>query len=190
MAETPRRDDDVTLLLHAAKDGDPSAAEHVLELIWDELRSMARSALAGEAAATIEPTAMVNECFVRLVGEDGCRFESRVHFFRTAAMCMRRLLVDRARSAKRQKRGGEAERLTLDSRDLAPDERPGDYLALDVALEKLKGLDGRKHDVVMLRFFAGLTVEDTAECLEISAATVKSDWAFARAWLQSELEAA
>ena len=181
-------DDQLTLLLQAAHDGDTDAAAAALQVIWGELRAVASRELAVEANSTLEPTALVHECFVRLVGEEGCRFESRLHFFRTAASCMRRLLIDRARAAARFKRGGQAKRLTLDSRDLAPDENPEQFLALDVALELLQKRDERKHEVVMLRFFAGLTVNDTAEAMGISRATVKADWAFARAWLQDELE--
>ena len=187
---SPEPSQNLTKLLEAAHDGDTDAGAAVLELIWDDLRAVAGREVAAEQDSTLEPTALVHECFVRLVGEDGCRFESRVHFFRTAANCMRRLLIDRARAAKRLKRGGDAEKLTLDTRDLAPDRNPEEFLALDVALEKLGARDARKHEIVMLRFFAGLTVEETARCLEISPATVKADWAFARAWLQSELESA
>jgi RNA polymerase sigma factor (TIGR02999 family) len=181
---------ELTLLLHAARDGDSVAAERALDLIWSDLRAIAGRAVDGEYEATLEPTAMVHECFVRLVGKDGCHFESRVHFFRTAASCMRRLLIDRARAAARLKRGGGGERLTLDSRDLAPGRRPDDFLALEVAMERLQALDQRKHEVVMLRFFAGLTLRETAECMNVSASTVKADWLFARAWLQRELESA
>ena len=190
MPDNPSPTEDLTLLLQAANDGDSVAAERALDLIWGDLRAIAGRAVDGEYESTLEPTAMVHECFVRLVGKNGCRFESRVHFFRTAASCIRRLLIDRARAAARLKRGGDVERLTLDSRDLAPHRQPEDFLALEVAMEKLQALDERKHEVVMLRFFAGLTVSDTAECMNVSTSTVKADWLFARAWLQKELESA
>lgn len=181
---------DITALLEAARAGDGAAADRALSAIWGQLQSLASRHLAAERGATIEPTAMVHECFVRLIGQNETPFANRGHFFRLAASCMRRLLIDRARTAKRLKRGGEAHRLTLDSRDLAPEDHADEFLALEVAMEKLKNVDERKHEVVMLRFFAGLTVDDTAACLEVSSATVKSDWAFARAWLQNELESA
>lgn len=189
MSRSSSSNSEITQLLQAAHEGDAAATERALDLVWNELRSMAGHVV-DQDATTLEPTAMVNECFVRLVGKDRCQFESRVHFFRTAASCMRRLLIDRARAATRLKRGGRGDPLTLDSRDLAPHRQPEDFLALEVAMERLQALDERKHEVVMLRFFAGLTVRDTAECMHVSESTVKSDWLFARAWLQKELESA
>ncbi|MCA9321189.1 MAG: sigma-70 family RNA polymerase sigma factor [Planctomycetes bacterium] len=180
--------DDLTTLLEAAHGGCARSAERALEMVWAQLRQLAARQLDHEQHATLEPTALVDEVWFKLAGEGAPRYESRKHFFHTAARCMRRMLVDRARAASRQKRGGGQALLTLDSHQLSPERQSEDLLALDEAMTRLERRDPRKHEVVLLRFFAGLTVEETAKCLEVSAATVKDDWSFARAWLQAEIE--
>ena len=181
---------DLTGLLRAAGDGDTDAAERVLPLIYEELKSLARVHLARQGNdLTLEPTGLVNEAYYRLLGKSPSgEWDNRGHFFGAAARCMRQILVDQARHASRQKRGGDRRRLTLDSRNVAPFAQGEDLLALDDALNGLKSLDTRKFDVVMLRFFAGLTIDETATSLGIAPATVKADWSFARAWLHSEIQ--
>ncbi len=189
----------VTLLIESAGKGDPKAAEALLPLIYDELRKLAASNMAKEegcgAAQTLQPTALVHEAYLRLIGPDqadGTHWNSRGHFFGAAAIAMRRILIDRARARGRQKRGGGRSRLDLREDAVAAsaesDEQSDQILALDAALTRLEALDERKARVVMLRYFAGLSIEQTAAALDVAPATVKTDWAFARAWLSREIE--
>ena len=180
----------VTHLLDSARRGDEAAAADLLPIVYEELRRLARSRLAREpAGATLQATALVHEAYVRLVGDEPQRFENRAHFFGAAARAMRRVLVERARSRGRLKRGGENERISLSDVSMASDGglSPVDLLALDEALDRLAAYDNRKSDVVSLRFFAGLEIEEVAAALRVSPATVKTDWAYARAWLHREL---
>jgi RNA polymerase sigma factor (TIGR02999 family) len=186
----------VTVLMDAAAaggDGGRLATERLFPLVYDELRRMAAALMVGERAPhTLQPTALVNEAYLRLVGPRDVSWQSRAHFFGAAALAMRRILIDRARHVRATRpRAGpiENESLlpTLDSK--VPQERAAeDLLALDSALESLLDRDVRQHDVVMLRFFAGLTLEQTAEALGLSPSTVKNEWAWARAWLMREIE--
>jgi RNA polymerase sigma factor (TIGR02999 family) len=187
---TPPARSDVTLLLEGAGRGDPRASQALLPLVYDELRRLAERRLAREpAGATLQATALVHEAWLRLVGDDGAPGDwgSRGHFFGAAAQAMRRILVERARARRAVKRGGGAARVTLAEDAWAAPVPDEDLLALDEALERLSARDERKARVVLLRHFAGLTVEETAAALGVSPATVKSDWAFARAWLAREL---
>lgn len=183
----------VTQLLHAMADGEASAdaSERLLELVYDELRQLARSKMGRVASGqTLQPTALVHEAYVRLVGPGGkdVRWDNRRHFFGAAAIAMRNILVDHARHRRRLKRGGDRKRVDLHEGDvIAMPETSFDMIELDEALRRLAVLDERKCDVVMLRFFAGLTIEDCAEVMEVSTATVDRWWAFARAWLHREL---
>ncbi len=180
----------VTQLLELAGSGDSRANEELLPLVYDELRRLARSQLKNEPTGqTLQATALVHEAYMRLVGDADVRWENRAHFFGAAARAMRRILVDRARHRGRQKRGGDRERVELG--DHAADSPTGggtDLVALDGALARLEAEDPRKAEVVMLRYFAGLSIEETASALSLSTATVKNEWAFARAWLKRELE--
>ena len=184
---------DVTILLRMASDGDSQAAADLLPLVYEELRRLARSKMSRErdagAGQTLQPTALVHEAYMRLLGPDGAqlRWEGRAHFFGAAARAMRRILVERARSRGRVKRGGGNARVALADDALAVEPPGDDLLALDEALERLEQRDRRKAEVVMLRFFAGLTIEEIAAALSVSPATVKNDWTFARAWLHREL---
>lgn len=177
----------VTVLLEAAGRGDPSAGERLLPLVYEELRKLAASRLArepgGGAGFTLEPTALVHEAYLRLVGPGDVKWSGRGHFFGAAALAMRRILVDRARSRK----GARGRRVEVEVESLAAEPEAGEMLAIDEALSKLERVDKRKYDVVMLRYFTGLGVEESAEALGISPATVKNDWAFARAWLRREV---
>lgn len=189
-APTPpvRSPHEVTLLLNAAGAGDPKASAELLPLVYEELRRLARARLGAEAPGqTLQPTALVHEAYIRLVGDVDLQWNSRGHFFGAAALAMRRILVERARHRKRMKHGGGRRRVELREDAMVSEPAPDDLLALDDALDKLAALDERKSRVVMLRYFAGLSIEETAAALEVSPATVKADWAFSRAWLHRAL---
>lgn len=189
-AQPDRRDGgDVTRLLRAWSDGDESAFERVLPLVYEELHRMAARYLVGERSTiSLQTTALVNELCVRLLGWDPVRWQNRGHFYGVSARMMRRVLVDIARRRRAGRRGGpDALRVPLD--DLAANEPTADLLAIDMALELLASEDPRKARVVELRFFGGLTVEETAEALQVSVRTVHTDWAVARAWLFRTLSA-
>jgi RNA polymerase sigma factor (TIGR02999 family) len=182
------RNPPLTHLLERAEAGDPAAASAILPLVYEELRKLAHAWMAREPAGhTLQPTALVHEAYLRLLGNGDVRWGGRRHFFAAAANAMRRILVERARRVATKKRGGGGARIPLEEADLRIPEEPEDVIALDAALERLMQADRRKYDVVMLRFFSGLTIEETARVLDVSAATVKSDWSFARAWLLKEI---
>lgn len=185
---------DVTLLLNAIGKGDEGAAAKLLPLVYEELRKLAHARMASEAAGqTLEPTALVHEAYMRLVDAQGKspKWDGRGHFFGAAALAMRRILVERARHRKRLKHGGGRQRVDLHSSAAATDGGDGtDLIALDEAMEKLEKLDKRKYEVVMLRYFAGLSIEETAAALSLSPATIKNEWSFARAWLHREMSGA
>ena len=175
-------------ILTAADDGDPTTAEKLLPLVYEELRVLARQMMADEPPGhTLQPTALVHQAYLRLVGDENVRWRSRGHFFRAAAEAMRRILVERARRYRRLKHGGERVRIPLDEAVDGAGGQSIDLLALDEALTKLCRLDRRKSDIVSLRYFAGLTVEETAKALGIAARTVKSEWRCAKARLYREL---
>jgi RNA polymerase sigma factor (TIGR02999 family) len=177
---------DVTGLLTAAAD-DPAAAARLYEIVYAELRSLAATALRREFHAhTLQPTALVSEAYLRLAPSDG--WENRAHFFGAAAQAMRRVLVDYARHRNAAKRGDGAVRVTLTGLDLPAATQDVDVEALDDALRELRGEEPRAEQVVTLRYFAGLSVDETAEALAISPATVKRDWEFARSWLYARLQ--
>jgi RNA polymerase sigma factor (TIGR02999 family) len=175
---------DVTHILSAIEHGDPSAAEQLLPLVYDELRQLAARQLAHDRPGeTLNPTALVHEVFLRLVGDGSDRrYHDRSHFFAAAATAMRHIRIDQARRKGAHKRGGNAQRLELD--DVAAPTPDDELLALDEALTQLATLDARKAQLVELRFFAGLTSDQAAAVLGISATTADRDWAFARAWLR------
>lgn len=183
---------EVTGWLRAWSDGDRDAFERVLPHVYDELHRMAARYLVGERSSiTLQPTALVNELCLRLLGWDPVRWQNRQHFFGVSAQMMRRVLVDIARRRRADRRGGpDAIRVPLDEVDLPASEPGDDVLAVDMALDQLAREDPRKAQVVELRFFGGLSVEETAEALGVSARTVHTEWAFARAWLYRTLTAA
>ena len=184
------RHGELTGLLRGWSDGDADAFERVLPLVYDELHRMAARYLAGERSAiTLQPTALVNELCVRLLGWDAVRWQNRGHFYGVSAGMMRRVLVDIARRRTAERRGGPGVvRVPLESVDVPADAAPGDdLLAVDRALEALAAIDERKARVVELRFFGGLSIDEIATALEISPRTVHGDWTFARAWLNHEL---
>jgi len=179
---------DVTRLLHELSGGDESALERLLPLIYDELRAIASREMRRERGDhTLQPTALVHEVFLKLVDRPDLSWESRAHFLNLAAQAMRRILVDHARRRGRKKRGEGAVRVTLDEALVGAGEAAPDLTDVDDALERLGRKDPRKAKVVELRFFAGLSVPETARVLGISEATVKREWQFAKAWIQREL---
>lgn len=179
----------VTHLLDAISDGDSRASAELLPLIYDELRKLAQSYMAKEAhVLTLQPTALVHEAYLRLVGQEDAKWSGRGHFFGAAAQAMRRILVDQARSRGRIKRGGGAAKAELHEEAVQGSEGPStDLLALDEALDALEKYDARKFQVVMMQYFAGLSVDETAAALGLSATTVRNDWTFARAWLMRQV---
>jgi RNA polymerase sigma factor (TIGR02999 family) len=185
---------DVTQLLQAASRGDALASEQLLPLVYDDLRRFAAGLLAKEpviGSNTLQPTVLVHEAYLRLVGPGEVPWESRRHFFGAAARAMRRIIIDRARHIRATRpatlpAAGAEDVPGHGTSDLPGD--PDELLALDRALESLGSRDARQHEVVMLRYFAGLTLEQTAQALGVSTGTVKSDWSYARAWLLREIE--
>ena len=181
----------VTGLLRGWSEGDEQAFERLVPLVYDELHRMARRYLAGERSnITLQATALVNEVCLRLLGWDKTHWKNRGHFFGVSAQMMRRVLVDIARRRLAERRGGGgAVRVPLDDVDVAAREPDADLVAVDEALERLAIEDPRKARVVELRFFGGLSVDETADALGVSPRTVHNDWAFARAWLYRALAA-
>lgn len=178
----------VTELLLAWGNGDRSALDDLVPLVHQELRRLARLQMRGERDNhTLQTTALVNEAFVRLVDLRRIRWQDRAHFLALSARLMRRILVDHARSRNYQKRGGGVDTVTLDDLVVAAPERGADLVALDDALELLGRIDPRKSQVVELRFFGGLTAEETAEALNVSPETVQRDWRLAKVWLLREI---
>jgi RNA polymerase sigma factor (TIGR02999 family) len=180
---------DVTQLLEAAERGEHDAAEQLLKRVYAELHGMAERKLAGDAGNyTLQPTALVHDAWLQLVGDGPPGFANRAHFFGAAAQAMRRILIDRARRKHADKRGGGAEHIDLDSVDVAVNANDTTLLRIDEALEKLAREDPPSAELVRLRFFVGLKNEEAAEVLNMSERTAKRHWAFARAWLYDELQ--
>lgn len=185
----PASSDPVTELLARWSRGDSAAGEALVPLVYDELRRIARRCLAGKGKDhTLQPTALVHEAYLRLTkaGDDPNRWLDRVHFFATAARAMRQILVDHARKHMAAKRGGGAITLAFEE-SAAPQKAILDLLALDDALKRLADLDARQCQIVELRFFGGLSIEEAAHVVDVSAATAKRDWATARLWLRQEM---
>ena len=180
---------DVTRILSQIEDGDPIAAEQLLPLIYDELRKLAAAKLAKEKPGqTLQATALVHEAYLRLVGSEARHWDTRGHFYAAAAEAMRRILVEGARRKRSAKRGGGMDRIALFDVPADAGQQSLDLLALNEALEKLEADHPDKARVVKLRFFAGLTLEETAALLGASRATTQRNWAYARAWLFGRLK--
>ena len=182
------QDSGVTRLLHQWSAGDRAALDELIPLVHAELHRLARAYLSRERPGqTLQPTALVNEAYLKLVGERGMQWRSRAHFIAVAAQLMRFILVDHCRNKRYAKRGGGAVRVTFHE-DLEVSDGPGaEMLALDAALTKLAAQDLRKSRIAELRWFGGLSVQETAEALSVSVATVMRDWRITKAWLQREL---
>ena len=180
---------DATVMLAAIERGDPQAAEQLLVLVYDELRRLATSKLAQEAPGqTLQPTALVHEAWLRLVGDQNPSFNDRTHFFRASAEAMRRILIDRARRKKTQRHGGDYQRVNFEDFDLAAPSADDQLLAINEALDKLALEHPMQAESVKLRYFAGLTNEEVSRVLGISVSTAKNYWTFSRAWLLNEIE--
>jgi RNA polymerase sigma factor (TIGR02999 family) len=178
----------ISRILSQIQSGDPSAAEQLLPLVYEELRKLAGARLAQEKPGqTLEATALVHEAYLRLVGDEPTPWDSRGHFFAAAAEAMRRILIDRARQKRRPKHGGQRRRVNLDEVSASTEQPADDLLALDEALEALTAVAPRKGELVKLRFYAGLTIPEAAAALGISEATAQRDWTYARTWLYCRL---
>jgi len=180
---------DLTQILERAQQGDSKAAEELLPLVYEQLRKLAAHNLAQEAAGnTLQPTALVHEAWLRLVGAPEQDWNSRNHFFMAAAQAMRRILIERARQKSRLKRGGDQQRVPLEELELATNADSETLLLIEEAMERLAKADPVKARLVELRFFTGLSLEEAAQVLGVSTPTAKRYWAYARAWLFQELE--
>ena len=178
----------VTQLLIDWSNGDKAAVDKLIPLVYDELRRLARYYMRRErAGATLQTTALVNEAYMRLVDQKNVQWQNRAHFFAIAAQLMRRILIDRARKRYNSKRGGDVRKVSLDQASIVSTGRGSDLVALDEALTDLEAIDQRKSKVVELRFFGGLNIEETAEVMSISPATVQREWSMAKAWLYREI---
>jgi len=175
----------VTQLLLDWCDGDEAALEQLMPLVYDELHQRAERAMQGERHEhTLQPTALVHEAFLQLIDQDRVQWRNRAQFFGVAALMMRRIVLKYARWHNTNKRGGRTIRVAIDEAERTPEERATDLLALDEALIDLETFDPRQSRIVELRYFGGLTIEEVAACLDVSAATVKREMRIARAWLQ------
>jgi RNA polymerase sigma-70 factor (ECF subfamily) len=177
----------VTQLLERWNQGDQTAFDELIPLVYSELRHLANSFFRRQQNQTLQPTVLVHEVYLRLLGHQNINWQGRAHFFGVAAKTMRNLLVDYARSQKASKRGGSQLRLSLTEVELPDHKAEADCLALDQALINLTKLNPQYGQVIELRYFGGLTIEETAEVMGISSATVERDWKFARVWLKREL---
>ena len=180
--------EEVTQLLVAWSDGNQAALDQLMPLIYRELRRLARRRLVAEKADnTLQTTALVHEAYLRLIGQKAVQWQNRAHFFALAAQMMRRILVDYARSRRYTKRGGGAQKVSFEE-SMAVSSRAADVIALDEALTTLAEIDPRKSKMIELRFFGGLSIEETAKVLGVSPGTIKRDWTLAKAWLQHEID--
>lgn len=182
------QDPEITLALERASAGDPEAFDRLVPAVYDHLRRLAERELGRERTGhTLSPTALVHEAYLKLVQLDRITWQGRAHFFGACARVMRRVLISHARNRKAEKRGSGASHASLEDVVIAANERPGALLALDEALERLATLSPRQAKVVECRYFAGMEIEEVAEVVGASPATVKRDWTAARAWLNREL---
>ncbi len=179
---------ELTQVLDAIDGGDNAAADRIMPLVYDDMRALAGDYMKHESPGhTLQPTALVNEAFLKLVGQQRAEWKGRTHFFAVGAEAMRRILVDHARAKKRAKRGGDRERIELTEGCHVSSYRGVDLLEVDETLTKLAKLDTRQAKIVELRFFGGLTVAEVAEVLGVSKRTVEAEWTMVRAWLRREL---
>ena len=182
---------EVSALLAAWSDGNETARDALIPLVYEELRRLAGHYMALERSAhSLQATALVHEAYLRLIDQRQVRWQGRAHFFALASRMMRRILVDYARSRHYAKRGGAARRVSLDEAMIVSEEKTQDVVALDEALTRLAAIDFRKSQVVELRYFGGLSMEEIAKVLKISAVTVRRDWSTAKAWLYRDMRGA
>ena len=186
MTQTPKHE--VTQLLIEWSNGDKAALDKLMPLVHDELRRLAHRYMSRERSGhTLQTTALVNEAYLRLVNRKGVQWQNRAHFFAIAAQSMRNILVDHARGLAYAKRGGGAAKISLDEAMIVSQERAAEVVALDEVLKELANFDPQQSRIVELRFFGGLTIDETAEVLDLSPATIKREWSTAKAWLYHEL---
>ena len=186
-SEKPLEPQDVARLLSAWSNHDAAARDALVPIVYEELRRLAHHYMRGERAGhTLQTTALVNEAYLRLADLDRMEWRDRAHFFAMAATLMRRILVDHARARARDKRGGRIVLTSLDGKQIASASNV-DVIALDEALDRLAAMDPQQSRIVQLRFFGGLTIEETAEAMSLSPATIKREWTMAKAWLHREL---
>lgn len=179
---------DLTLILDRIASGNEDAIQQLVPLVYDQMRQIAASALRREANQGCDPTELVHEAYLRLVGNENLAWKSRSHFYGACAVVIRRILVDQARARQRLKRGGEFQQVALDQEQIVDSRSSVDLIALDDSLEELSRLSPRQAKLVELRFFGGLTEEEAAEILRVSRRTVSGDWVMAKAWLRARLE--
>jgi RNA polymerase sigma factor (TIGR02999 family) len=181
--------ENVTVLLRKWSEGDDRALEELTPLVYDELHRLAHQHMRRESAGhVLQTSALINEAYLRLVDQPRIQWESRAHFFGIAARLMRRILVDDARKRNSAKRGGSLIQLPLDQVENLPQQQAANVVAVDEALQRLEAIDARQSQIVELRFFGGLSIDETAELLKVSPGTVMRDWTFARAWLKSQMK--
>lgn len=184
MSERP-----ITQLLHALADGDEDSGDRLLDAVYEELKGLARAKVARERPGfTLSASDLVHEAYLRLQGEDALHFDHRRHFFGAAAEAMRRILVEHERARRATERGGDRERVPLETVEVPAESRDLDLTALSVALGEFRALDARAHEVVQLRYFLGLSVDDTAEVIEITPRAVEQEWRAARLWLKRRMQ--
>ena len=182
---------DVTRLLQSIESGDAKAAEELLPLVYGELRKLAAHKMANEPPGqTLQPTALVHEAYLRLVGNENLKWDGRAHFFGAAAEAMRRILIENARRKRALRHGGGQQRVDLQEIEIAGAAKDDELLAINEALEQFAAVDKQKAELVKLRYFVGLTIEEAAEVLGISPPTAKRWWTYARAWLYEDIAAA
>jgi RNA polymerase sigma-70 factor, ECF subfamily len=188
-AKVGRAHEDVTLLLNKLGDGDQNAATQLVPLVYEELRRMAAQCLRRERPGhTLQATALVHEAYIKLAGQRDAKWQNRAHFFAVASQLMRRILVDYARAQLRSKRGGKQQKVSLDDSLLVSPDRTDELLAVNESLARLEAMDSRQGRIVELRYFGGLTVDETAEVLHVSSKTVLREWNVAKAWLYGNLK--
>jgi RNA polymerase sigma factor (TIGR02999 family) len=180
---------DVTRILQSIETGDAKAAGELLPLVYEELRKLAAARMANESPnQTLQPTALVHEAWLRLTGNENVKWQGRAHFFGAAAEAMRRILIDNARRKRALRHGGGQQRLDIEEMEIATPIKEQELLDMDEALEKFAALDKQKADLVKLRYFVGLTLEESAQILGVSTPTAKRWWAYARAWLYRQIQ--
>jgi RNA polymerase sigma factor (TIGR02999 family) len=180
---------DVTYILESIESGDAKAADELLPLVYAELRKLAAARMANESPnQTLQPTALVHEAWLRLTGNENVKWQGRAHFFGAAAESMRRILIDNARRKRAQRHGGGQQRLDIEEMEIAAPAKGDEMLAMNEALEKFAVLDSQKAELVKLRYFVGLTLEESAQILGISVPTAKRSWTYARAWLFKQIQ--
>ena len=180
---------EVTHMLQSIESGDAKAADELLPLVYEELRKLAIAKMANESPnQTLQPTALVHEAWLRLIGNENIKWDGRAHFFGAAAEAMRRILIDNARRKRALRHGGNQQRLDIDEIEIAALEKEDELLAINEALEKFAVVDKQKAELVKLRYFVGLTIDESAEILGISAPTAKRWWTYSRAWLFRQIQ--